>query len=250
MAASVEKALSELERIYSTLDDLNPRTFSAEERDAFWKDFAKGLAKSRGLKEWRVGHVIDFGEALDEIRGWVDDGSDVEEEYGLKASDLEADVKLLKSLFAKYDIYDRVLHPNAYINRERDWTRSNKPFLSVIPRWLKPIMIENDIHVEEGLGGVYFKKGDGMGGEISPEFEEVVDLMNWAKSNKSKLASDRSRTASAFDDFGKQLKALRKLALDMRVTLREGGMESEADSLYLSMSDSVRDATKVFRRMR
>ena len=183
-AASVSRILDDIGDIYTDLDHkLDWRTLNKEERKAFQKDFAAAFNKTKELKQWGR----NFETALIELGDMDADGEDLEGDHDVKPADLQSDHKLLMGVLTKHKIQDRMLHPDKYRNREREFLEQNKPFLNVIPAWLKPIMIENDLSIEEWLIGVSLFDEDGR--PVSPEFEEVVDLINWAKANKKKLAS-------------------------------------------------------------
>lgn len=186
--SSLAKVVTDLlDASEDVIGNLNRRTFSQEEWTALVEDLSKEFQKTKELKKWGS----NFASTIEEIGNEYDSASDEldnEEELGIKLADLEYDLDLLKKVIAKHGVQDRLLHPDKYINRMRDFENSNRAYLSIIPKWLKEIMAKNEINIGEGLEGYFFYKGtyDGSG-EISPEIEELVDLMNWAKSNKSKL---------------------------------------------------------------
>jgi len=174
--ASLQSALDEIKDLYDDVyEALDWRTLSSEEAKEFDMDLGRAFGKTKELSSW--GKV--FKSAMEEI-GEV---ADELEQYEVKESTLRSDLKLLQEVLDKHGIADRILHPRKYINKERDFMYRNKAYLPVIPKWLKPILVENEIDIYEGFEGFYFQGEN----QLSPEFEELVDLIGWAKSNKSKL---------------------------------------------------------------
>jgi hypothetical protein len=180
MAADVGKLVQNLDDLWQDMDSLDRRTMSKDE----WMDWSTDLRKAfqGDLAEW-VAELKPVWEQSDGDEQLFEDNS------GVGVKELKETYGKLKKVMEKHNIYDRILHPDKYISRERDFRESNKAYLNVIPSWLTPIMIENGIVIEETLGGYRFQRGEEEWGSdgLSPEIEELVDLMNWAKSNKAKL---------------------------------------------------------------
>jgi len=146
------------------------------EMEKYEKDVQRLLNKTPSLRGWTRLGIRSLLEDLDDFVNnedtWYDYDVDVDEVLVLAAD--------LRAVVGRDKIEDRRRHPDKYRDKDAEFVQRNRGYLAIIPRWLKPIMIEGELEIMEGYEGVYFS---GPRGDLSPEFEEVIDLIGWADEN-------------------------------------------------------------------
>jgi len=178
IAKDIRQITKELSEMADDLDAID-KTFSSGDYQQFWRDYFSAFKSTKVIQEFG-----SLGEAVENLL-FVSEAT--LPGYEIDIAGLERDIALIRRVFDRWNVSDRAQNPGKYVNKERNFLKWNKRYLSQIPKKLRPVMIDNELRVNEAFGGgLEFLKQEH--GSISPAFDDVEDLMKWGLRNTRKLS--------------------------------------------------------------